>query len=308
MRPNSLVFPLLLAVAAFCPAASAAVGADDLPAGTTWYFHADLERMRATDAGASLYAWLESEVFSEIREESGIDLGKEVNRVTAFATQEDGAIMVVDGRFSQSTRDKALAAASAAERFDLFKSGGKTYYYVRGDDADREVDIDGIDNEFYFSFDVRDKLVVAAKKGQMEALLANNGRIPGSRSNTGTLFVLTAEHSLIQAGLDTDGIDDDDDGGFQSNIMRNTKHVAVMIADVAGKIAIEAQLVATEAATAQSLASIVRGLIALQAFSTEMDPDIARFLQNTRVDVDDVRLKISVALTPEMLAAALDEA
>jgi len=39
-----------------------------------------------------------------------------------------------------------------------------------------------------------------------------------------------------------------------------------------------------------------------------MDPEIAQFLQGTRVDVDGSRLRISVALTPEMLSAALDEA
>ena len=81
-----------------------------------------------------------------------------------------------------------------------------------------------------------------------------------------------------------------------------------MIADVAGKIAIEAQLVATEPEMAQSLASIVRGLIALQAFSDDMDPDISAFLRGTRVDVDNRLLKISVALAPDILAAVLDDA
>ncbi len=163
-----------------------------------------------------------------------------------------------------------------------------------------------MDNEIYFSFDLKNKLVVAAKKEQLISLLGNSGKVSGAKSHAGALFVLTAERSLVQAGMNTDALDGDD-GGFQSNIMRNTKQVALMIADVAGKIAIEAQLEATAAETAQSLGSIVRGLLALQAFSEEMDPTLSQLLQATRVDVNDRTLKISVALTPEAITAALDE-
>lgn len=286
----------------------AGVSNDDLPAASTWYFHADLKEMRNSSTGAGLYSWLENEVFADVLEESGIDLGKEVDQITAFSAEGTGAVMVVDGRFSQQTRDKAMLAASTAERFDTLKSGSGTYYHVKGDnrvDGDR-INIEGIDNEFYFTFDVRNKLVMAAKKEQIEALMKNKGRIVGNKGHSGALFVLTAERSLIQAGLKTDEFDEDD-GGFESNIMRNTRHIALMVADVAGKIAIEAQLEATAAETAQSLASIVRGLIALQAFSQDMDPRVAQFLQGTRVDVKDSSLKISVALSPETIAAVLDE-
>jgi hypothetical protein len=291
--------------------AVADVNTDDLPDGASWYFHADLKEMRDSSTGEGLYAWLDDEVFEEIRDESGIDITKEVDRVTAFATQGQGAVMVVDGRFSQQTRDKSLVAAAAAERFDTLKSGGKTYYHVQGDqeiDADK-VHMTGIDNEFYFSYAIDNKLVLAAQKEQMESLLGNNGRIPGAGGHKGALFVLTAERSLIQAGIDTKGFYDasDDDGGFESNILRNTQHVAVLVADVAGKLAIEAQLVAAEPEMAQSLASIVRGLIALQAFSEDMDPTISQFLQGTRVDVNDTALKISVALAPEAFVALLDD-
>lgn len=289
--------------------AQAAVDESDLPAAATWYFHADLVEMRASKAGASLYAWLEQELFSEVRKESGIDLGKEVDRVTAWSENGEGAVMVVDGAFSQETRDKALVAAAAADHFETLKSGRKTYYFVRGDGRERsdKVNIDGVGDEFYFSFDVRDKLVLAVRKEEMEAMLANDGKIPGSRSHGGALFILTAERSLIQAGMDTRGIDDEGEG-FKSNILRNTRQVALMVADVADNIALDVQLVATEAAAAESLASIVRGLIALQAFSTEADPRLSQLLQGTLVDVEDTRLKISVALSRELIDLALDEA
>lgn len=311
MRPHTLPMTAALLLCALLrpDPLPAAVTGDELPADATWYFHADLDEMRASESGASLYAWLEDEVFADVRDETGIDLAKEVRRVTAWATGQDAAAMVIDGRFSGETRDKALAAAATADRFETLKAGGHTYYYVQGDgehDGD-SISIDGVENDFYFSFDLKDKLVVAAGKPQMEALLASGGKVPGNRSPSGALFVLTAEKSLIQAGMDTRGIEHDGEG-FESNILRNTKQVALMVADVAGNIAVDVQLVATEDDTALQLASIVRGILALQAFSEDMDPEVAQFLQGTRVDVDGSRLRISVALTPEMLSAALDEA
>jgi len=253
-------------------------------------------------------------LFISLEDETGIDLDQEADRLTAFSTGKDGFVMIVDGRFSQATRDKALAAAATAERFDTLKSRGKVYYHVQGDGDSRvvlddgNVDIDGIDDELFFSFDVRNKLLVSSSEERIKALLDNGGKVAGQKSHDGALFVITAESSLIQAGLNTESIGDDDGEGFKSNVMRNTRQVAIMIADVAGKVAVEVQLLASEAATAESLASIVRGLIALQIFSDDMDPEIAEFLRNTRVDVNDTLLKISVALSPESVATVLDEA
>lgn len=302
---------LFLACAFFImPILSAAgVGANDFPAGTNWYFHADFEEMRASPPGARLYEWLDAEVFEEIRQEAGVDLAQEADRVTAFSAADSGAVLVLDGRISQATRDKLLAIAAGAQRLETLESRGKTYYYVLGNGeigAD-DIAIDGLGKELFFSFDVRNKLLVASKKEQMQALLASGGKLPRDGSRGEGFIVLTAERSLIQAGMKPDEIGHGE-SGFESNILRNTRQVALVIADVAGKIAIEAQLVAREPELAQSLASIVRGLIALQAFSDEMDPELSAVLSAARVDVDDSLLKISLALSAEVFARALDGA
>ena len=57
---------------------------------------------------------------------------------------------------------------------------------------------------------------------------------------------------------------------------------------------------------ADSLASIVRGLISLQVFNDDLDPEIAEFLQNTSVEVDDNKLTVKVALDAEDVIAAID--
>ena len=138
----------------------------------------------------------------------------------------------------------------------------------------------------------------------MESLLAENGRVSGVKTEKGALFILSAERNLVQAGARAG--DFGDDIGWDSNILRNTEQAALLVADRAGKIAIEAQWVTTEKEMADSLASIVRGLISLQVFNDDMDPDIAEFLQNTSVEVEDNKLTVKVALDAEDVVAAID--
>ncbi|MDX1508145.1 MAG: hypothetical protein R3358_07680 [Woeseiaceae bacterium] len=304
---------LLAAVALMLPAAVfGGIDDSDLPTASVWYFHADFEEMRSTDGGKSLWNWLEKEVFAEIRQDTGVDLSKEADDITAFAAEETGVVMIMRGDISRDTQDKALAAAASAQRFETLKSGNKVFYYVQGDDgAERHnssIEIDGMEDEFYFSFAVRNKLIVTSRREQMEELLGNGGKVAGNKSPSGALFVLTAERSLIQAGMDADEIDSDEGGGFESNVLRNTKQVALLIADVAGQIAIEAQLITKEPEMAQSLAGIVRGLIGLAAISGDMDPEMVQILQSTRVDVNDASLKVSVTLSPQVVVSALEDA
>ncbi len=56
---------------------------------------------------------------------------------------------------------------------------------------------------------------------------------------------------------------------------------------------------------ANSLASIVRGLISLQVFNDDLDPEVAQFLQNTTVDVDDRTLVVKVVLDPRVVVETL---
>ena len=289
-------------------AALGGINSDDLPSTSTWYFHADFEEMRSSEGGKNLWVWLDDEVFEDVRDDAGIDLSSEADFITAYSTPESGVVFVLEGDLTQETKDKTMVAAASAERFDTLKYKGKTYYYVEGD-GDVDVDVDGIDNQGYFSFGVKNKLIAASNEEQLKELLDNGGKITGSQSHDGALFVLTAERSLIQAGMDTEGFDvGDEDGGFKSNILRNTKHAALMIADVAGQIAIEAQLITEEPEMAESLASIVRGLVALVAFSDDMEPEISEFLRNTKVNVSDNMLKVSVTVSPEAVVSALDDA
>ena len=292
-------------------AALSALGSGDLPETSKWYFHADFKEMRSSEAGQHLYGWLQNEVFEDVREDVGIDLDKEADYLTAFSTAEEGMVVIIDGDISQETKDKVLAIGALSGSLDKLGSGSKTFYHINdddievdGDNANIEIDMESFDDGAFFSFAVKNKLLVTSTQKKMESLIANKGRVEAATSSKGALFVLSAERNLMQAGARAGDLGDDVD--WDSNILRNTEQVALLIADKAGKIAIEAQLVTTEKAMADSLASIVRGLISLQIFNDDMDPEVAEFLQNTSVGVEDNTLTIRVALDPEVVIAAIE--
>ena len=287
-------------------AALSAVGSGDLPETSKWYFHADFKEMRSSEAGQHLYGWLQNEVFEDVREEAGIDLDKEADYLTAFSTAEEGMVVIIDGDISQETKDKLIAIGAASGGFDKFETGGRTFYHAKGgnEDVDLNIEIDSFDNGAFFSFAIKNKLLIASTRERMESLLADKGKVTGVRSEKGALFIMSAERSLMQAGARTDGLAAN--GGWDSNILRNTEQAALLIADEAGKIAIKAQLVTTENEMADSLASIVRGLISLQIFNDDLDPEIAAFLQNTTVEVNDNTLTVKVSLDPEVVVAAIE--
>jgi hypothetical protein len=295
----------------FVPVATlAGVGAGDLPDTSKWYFHVDFVQMRSTEAGKPLYRWLQNEVFEDVREDAGFDLDKEADRLTAFASTAEGVVVLIEGNISQETKDKVLAMGAVSGALDKLESGGKTYYHIKGDgeagdsDADINIDLDSFEDGAYFSFAVKNKIVVTSSKDEMKSLLANGGRTARAGNANGALFVLSAERSLIQAGVKAGDLGDDLD--WDSNILKSTEQAALLIAAEDGKLAIEAQLVTTEKAMADSLASIVRGLISLQVFNDGLDPEISEFLQNTTVSVKDKTLTVKVVLDPEVVVAAIE--
>jgi hypothetical protein len=196
----------------------------------------------------------------------------------------------------------------AKESVETFAHKGKTFYFVEKD-GEQDIEIDSFENGFYFSFALQNHIVATSTRDKMQELLDSGGKIDRRETRDGTLVVLTAEKSLIQAGMKAERIEGAEDGeeGWKSNILRNTEQVAILVADIAGKLAVETQLIAKQPELAESLASIVRGLISLTMFNTEMDPDVSAVLQGTRVDVDGSQLNIRLSVDPEQLVAVLDD-
>ena len=278
----------------------------NLPGASTWYFHADLEEMRSTEAGRHLYTWLQDEVITEVREESGFDIDKEADTLTAWSVGDNKLVVIVDGNISQETKDKLVAMGAASGAMDKLDSSGKSYYHIKGDHGENQnggLGVDGLDDGIYFSFAIENKLIVTSTDSEMQSLIANKGRVSRDQSPSDALFVISAERNLLQAGVRAGEMGENI--GWDSNILRNTEKAALLVADENGRLAVEAQLVTSEKEMADSLASIARGLISLQVFNDELDPEIVDFLQNTTVDVDENRLVIKVDLDPKMVVEAL---
>jgi hypothetical protein len=304
LRTALLLFVLVL------PAPSrAAVDAADLPGDAVWYFHADLAQMRSARSGGQLYAWLNGEVFGDIREDTGIDLNNEVDSVTAFSDADLGTVIVVEGPVTQESRDKILALAATDAKLDTQSYDGKTYYHVAGSDGrpdDANDSLDDLARSAYFSFAVKDKVIVTSDRRQLESLLDSGGRIAGSGSHDGSLFVLTADKEFVQAGMKTAAFADDEDD-WDSNILRNTERAALLVSDRGDLIAVEAQLVARDPSISQSLGGIINGLISLQAFNSDLDPELRSFIENTTVDIKDNVLAINAVFDPEVVVRIIGE-
>ena len=289
----------------------AAVSADDLPGDTIWYMHADLDQLRNTESGKVIAEWLDAEVVVEISEEFGVDLNAEVDSITAYSDATNGTVILIEGPISKETQDKILALAVLEGDVDTREHDGNTYYFA-GDDEEATGDdsdpFEDLEDTAYFSFALNNKAIIASSENQLKAMLDSGGKIVGSQSHDGALFVLTADVSFVQAGLRTNGLaDEDDDGDWESNILRNTEQAALLIADRSGQIAVEAQLKTKDPKMAQSIGSIVNGLISLQAFNAELGPEVQSLIENTRVEVNENVLSISTVIDADLIVSVLDD-
>src|SRR6056297_335553 len=193
MRFPKLHVILMVAILAAPALAVAAVTPGELPGNTRWYLHADLVQMRGSEVGRQLYGWLDKELFAELRNDLGIDLGAETDRVTVFSQGDDDAVLAIRGRFSDQTREKVLALAKREARVDEHEADGSRYYQLgQMDDAD----FDG-----YFTFAVDGLLLFTSEAATMENLLADGGRVQERETADGTLFVLTADRNLMEGGI-----------------------------------------------------------------------------------------------------------
>ena len=284
---------------------------NDIPGSADWYLYLDLEQAKSEEAGKALYDWLDGEVISEVEEETGVNLDQEIDSLTAFATAGEGPVVVIEGPISTDTKDKIMAVIAAEGDISPLKASGSRYYKIGDGDVeytngDGDINLDSLDDGGWISLDVKDKILIAGTEDRMKSLLANKGRVPGAGRNKGALLVLTAEKALLQAGMNTGSIKDDGDDDLDSKILRNTEQVAFLLAVVKDKLAIEAELITTDAEMAQSLASVARGLISLVAFDDSMDAETMAVLQSMKIEARGNNLSLSLAVDPELVVRTID--
>ncbi len=303
---------LCITVLMAIPAATLA-DASDVPGSAEWYLHIDLDKMKSEEAGKAVYEWFRAEALDEIRNDAGVDVDKEVSSITAFSVTGQGPVIVIDGRFSQETHDKLMALIAAEGDISPLTAAGRKYYRI-GDDGDVsyknkdgnvDLRIDSLKDGAWISMDVRNKILITGAEEQMQKLLANKGRIPRVASGRDTLLVLTAEKTLLQAGMNSGLVKNGGNTDWDSNILRNTRQIAFLVAAAANKLAIEARLITTEPEMAESLASVARGLISLASFDDSMDAETAAVLQGTKVEAKGNSLSLSLAVDPNLVVRTI---
>jgi len=305
-------FKLLIAGLLFAFPGWVAAQIEDLPASTNWYFYVDVEQMRSDGPGKALYDWLREEVLDEIRDDSGVDLDRELNQLTAYSTASEGGVLIVEGKISQMSKDRIMAFIATGGDISPLKSSGKTYYHFGGDEGiDDDIaydtgnirfDIDSLGEQSWISTAVKNKVIVTSTERQMQELLKNKGKVSARRGRGGELLVLTAKKAIVQAGMKASAIGDDD---WDSSILRNTEQAALSIVVAKDKFALKAKLTTTEPEVAESLASVARGLISLVAFDDDMDDEVVTVLRGTRIEAKGNSLTISVAIDPAVAVAVL---
>ncbi len=308
-------FKILVVLALFAVPAVAAARNASVPDSAVWYFHIDFEEMRSEGPGKGIYSWLQEEAFAEVEAESGFKVDEELDRLTAFSLEGQGPVIVAEGKFRQETKDMIMTLIAAEGDLAPIKSSGKAYYHfggvddgeIRSANGDVAINMDSLEDEAWVSMALRNKIIITGSEEQMKSLLASNGKIPGSRGHKGALLVLTAEKAMLQAGMNSAVIADDGESDWDSNILRNTEQVAFLMAAAANKLALEAELITSEPEMAESLASVVRGLISLAAFNDEMEPEAVAMLQGTKVKASGNSLSISLAIDPELAVRTLSE-
>ena len=306
------IFKILCVAMMLAAPVAAVADVSAVPGSADWYLHVDLEQMKAQEAGRPVYEWLRDEALADIKEDVGVDIDREVDSLTAFSVTGQGPVIVIDGDFSGDTRDKMMALIADHGDLNPQQASGHKYYRVGDEEGEIEYDsenvslsLDSLDDGGWVSLDVKDKILITGSEAQVKSLLANKGRVPGPGKSNGAMLVLTAEKTLLQAGMNTANFGGGSDGDLDSKILRNTEQVAFLLAAVANKLAIEAELVTTAPEMAESLASVARGLISLVAFDDSMDAEALAVLQSTKIEAKGNSLNLSLAVDPRLVVRTI---
>lgn len=275
---------------------SFAADLSEMPADAAFYLHVNIEGMRSYPAGQPLYDWLSEEALDEVREETGIAIGEELNSVTVLAYDEGIGTVLLRGPLSSDARDQLLSLAN--------ENGAAPY----GNHPDAFV----IENEgrfgrnsadqLYFSLNGPDLIVITTRQSDMDTYV-DTGDVFFSQEPGSSLIVLRADRSLVQGGMRNAGEFADK---WDSSVMKNMEEAALLVADQGGDLSLQAQVRATTPAIAASMGAVVEGLLALKHLAIEEEPELAALLQEVQVGSNGDLLSIEALVEADALVDILD--
>ncbi len=314
------IFALLLITGFACVIAQAAsVAQSDIPAGSNWYMHVNLELIQNSEAGRKLMLETVDKALADIEEELDVDISDEIQGITLFGVrlptsgnpEKDGAV-ILHGAISAATQDALLATLQRkGAEVSTLDSAGQVYYRITDGDGNVSFTDDqghvkevswGNREALYFSFGPTQALVTHNME-MMQDFLDAGGRFGGFENvDTDALVVLQADRALLQGGANTTA---ETGGDWDSSILKNVDAVALVIAEDNGGLRINAQLTANSPEIADNVRNIVEGLVALKALD-ESDSDLGVILRQIRFESDGSVLHMSVPVTAEQIEILRD--
>lgn len=305
-------YGVLLVTGLFCAVTQAAgISSTDIPAGSNWYIHVNLELIRNSEAGRQFVLDTVDEALGDIKDDLGIDIANEIYAVTVFGTElplRTGA-MLLHGAISSDSQARLLTVLER-EGADVSTSfhGSLAYYSVaKGDGkltyANKEGHVEdasfGNSDDLYFSFGDR-QILVTHDEGLVHAFLDAGGHLGGLESaNAGALVVLQAERPLLQGGADTTVNFGE---RWNSSILRNVDAVALVIAENAGGIEVNLELRAATEEVAMSVRNIAEGLVALKALDDDNEV-LSEVLRSVRFESEGAVLRVNIPVAADQFEA-----
>jgi len=315
------VFIVLLMTGLVCVIAQAAtLSRTDIPAGSNWYVHVNLDLIQNSEVGRKLMLETVDEALSDIEGELDIDIRQQIQGITVFGVKlptdgnspKEGAV-ILHGSISTQTQDALLSALERkGAEVSALNSAGLAYYSVA--DGDRTITYSDEEDQkvtetwdhhggLYFSFGPTQAMITQSQE-MILGFLDAGGYIGGFEAvDSGALLILEADRALLQGGANTS---DEIGEQWDSSVLKNVDAVALVIAEDFGGLQIKAQLTANSADVAMSVRNIVEGLVALKALD-ESEGVLGDILRQVRFESDGSVLTMNVPIAADQIEAVRDE-
>jgi len=314
------VLSTLLLTGLFCVTAQAAsLSSTDIPTGSNWYVHINLELIQTSEVGRKLMLETVDEALEDIQKELNVDIREEIEGITVFGGTlpsngdpgKDGSVMF-HGGISSVTREALLSTLeSKGAEVSVLDSAGLIYYkiadgdgtmsYTDGDGQVQDVSW-GHTDDLYFAFGTTQTLVTHNLE-MMQAFLDAGSYLGGfDVADPEALLVLQADRALLQGGANTSM---ELGENWDSSVLKNVDAVALVIAEDLGGLQIKAQLTANSPDVAMSVRNIVEGLVALKALDESTGP-LGEILRQIRFENDGSVLRVTVPIAADQIEALGD--
>ena len=313
-------FSVLLITGLVCVIAQAAsLNRTDIPAGSNWYVHVNLDLIQNSEVGRKLMLNKVDEALDDIQQELGVDIREEIQGITVFGVKlpvngnptKEGAV-ILHGSISAETRNALLSKLERkGAEVSALNSAGLDYYMIGGGDSsitysdeDGQVKTEdwGHHEDLYFSFGTSQTMITKSQE-MMLSFLDAGGYIGGFEPvDSEALLILEADRALMQGGANTS---DEIGGNWDSSVLKNVDAVALIIAEDLDGFQINAQLTANSPDVAMSVRNIVEGLVALKALD-ESEGVLGDILRQIRFESDGSVLKMNVPIAADQIEAVRD--